>query len=116
MLHYVSVLKSFFVYISDNNDDAYTYENEFNISHIAVRQAKKIKYLTDEEVYKIVDYLDNRRLNRGSYYDHIYALGVKIMLYGGLRISELLSLRLHDFTLSDFYSMTKVNMTSTNYT
>ena len=98
---YVSILKSFFVYISDNNDESYTYENEFNISHITVKQAKKVKYLTDEEVYKIVDYLDNRRLNRGSYYDHIYALGVKIMLYGGLRISELLSLRLHDFTVSD---------------
>ncbi|MBA1420717.1 MAG: site-specific integrase [Epsilonproteobacteria bacterium] len=98
---YVSVLKSFFVYISDNNDESYTYENEFNISHIATKQAKKVKYLTDEEVYKIVDYLDNRRLNRGSYYDHIYALGIKIMLYGGLRISELLSLRLNDFTVSD---------------
>jgi integrase/recombinase XerD len=49
----------------------------------------------------MVDYLDNMVLNRGSYYDYIYALGIKCMLHGGLRISEVLSLKLSDFTLSD---------------
>ncbi len=98
---YVSVLKSFFTYISDNNDEFYTYENEFKISPKGVNKGKKVKYLTDEEVYRILDYLDDMRLNRGTYYDHIYAFGIKLMLFGGLRISEVLGIRLGDITVSD---------------
>lgn len=98
---YVSVLKSFFIYISDNNDEFYTYENEFKIAPKAANKGKKIKYLTDEEVYGIIEYLDNMRLNRGSYYDYIYELGIKLMLFGGLRISEVLGMRLGDITVSD---------------
>jgi len=98
---YISILKSFFVYISDNNDESYTYENEFNIILKDVKKAKKVKYLSDEEVDKIVYYLDSMCLQRGSYYDYIYALGIKLMLYGGLRISEVLALRVNDFSISD---------------
>jgi integrase/recombinase XerD len=98
---YVSVLKSFFVYISDNNDESYTFENGFKIAPKGVLKGKKIKYLTDEEVYTITDYLDDMRLNRGTYYDFIYALDIKFMLFGGLRISEVLSLKLSDITVSD---------------
>ncbi len=98
---YVSVLKSFFVYISDNNDEFYTFENEFKIAPKGVNKGKKLKYLTDEEVYNIIDYLDDMRLNRGTYYDFIYSLGIKVMLFGGLRISEVLALKLSDITISD---------------
>ncbi len=98
---YVSTLKSFFVYISDNNDEFYTFENEFKIAPKGVNKGKKVKYLTDEEVYRVIDYLDDMRLNRGTYYDFIYALGIKLMLFGGLRISEVLALKLSDITVSD---------------
>jgi len=98
---YVSVLKSFFVYISDNNDEFYTFENEFKITPNGVNKVKKIKYLTDEEVRTIIDYLDDMRLNRGTYYDFIYTLGIKLMLFGGLRISEVLALKLSDITVSN---------------
>ena len=97
---YLSVLKSFFIYISDNNDNFYTFENEFKISLKESKKVKKVKYLSDHEVYQIIDHLEYMCLNRGSYYDYIYALGIKCMLYGGLRISEVLSLRLSDFTRS----------------
>ncbi len=98
---YVSTLKSFFVYISDNNNEFYTFENEFKIAPKGVNKGKKVKYLTDEEVYRVIDYLDDMRLNRGTYYDFIYALGIKLMLFGGLRISEVLALKLSDITVSD---------------
>jgi integrase/recombinase XerD len=98
---YVSVLKSFFTYISDNNDEFYTFENEFKITPKGVNKGKKIKYLTDEEVQKVIEYLDTKRIDRGSYYDYIYALGIKLMLFGGLRISEVLHLRVSDITISD---------------
>jgi integrase/recombinase XerD len=94
-------LKSFFVYISDNNDEFYTYENEFKIAPKGVNKGKKVKYLTDMEAYQVIDYLDDMRLNRGTYYDHIYALGIKLMLFGGLRISEVLRLKLSHITVSD---------------
>ena len=98
---YVSVLKSFFVYISDNNDEFYTYENEFKILPKSGGKEKKVKYLTDDEVVAIVEYLEDMRDNRGTYYDYIYSLGVKLMLFGGLRISEVLTVKLCDITVSD---------------
>jgi len=98
---YISVMKSFFVYVSDNNDELYTFENEFKISTKSTKKTTKIKYLTDEEVTNIIEHLEDLKLNRGSYYDYIYALGIKLMLYGGLRISEVLNLKLNDFTISD---------------
>ncbi|HIP14500.1 MAG TPA: hypothetical protein EYG74_03310 [Sulfurimonas autotrophica] len=98
---YVSILKSFFIYISDNNYELYTFENEFKISLKSVKKGKKIKYLTDDEAFQIVDCLDNMRLNRGTYYDYIYSFGVKLMLFGGLRISEVLNLTLSDITISE---------------
>jgi integrase/recombinase XerD len=98
---YVSVLKSFFTFISDNNDDFYTFENEFKISIKSSKKPKKVKYLSDVEVNAVIEYLDDMKYNRGTYYDYIYALGIKCMLYGGLRISEVLGLKLSDFTLCD---------------
>ncbi len=98
---YVSVLKSFFTYVSDNNDELYTFENEFKISLKNNKKLTKVKYLTDEEVTNIIEHLEDLKLNRGSYYDYIYALGIKLMLYGGLRISEVLNLKLNDFAISD---------------
>ena len=98
---YISVLKSFFVYISDNNDEFYTFENEFKISIKSAKKVKKVKYLTDKEVQTIIKYLDESKINRGTYYDYIYAFGIKLMLYAGLRISEVLSLRLEDISISD---------------
>ena len=98
---YVSILKSFFTYISDNNDVFYTFENEFKITLKSTNKTKKVRYLTDTEVDSIIKYLDDMCYTRGTYYDYIYSLGIKCMLYGGLRISEVLKLKLSDFTLSD---------------
>jgi len=98
---YVSVLKSFFVYISDNNDDFYTFENEFKLPIKGASKGKKVKYLSDKEVQIIMNYLDKQIKNRGLYYDYIYALGIKLMLFAGLRISEVLHLQLKDITLSE---------------
>lgn len=98
---YISVLKSFFIYISDNNDELYTFENEFKISTKSTKKMTKVKYLTDKEVTNVIEHLEDMKLNRGSYYDYIYSLGIKCMLYGGLRISEVLHLRLSDFAVSD---------------
>ena len=98
---YLSILKSLFVYISDNNDEFYTFENEFKIPIKGLNRGKKIKYLSDKEVEKIILYLDDRLEHKGLYYDYIYSFGIKLMLFGGLRISEVLNLKLEDITISE---------------
>ena len=104
---YFSILKSFFLYISDNNDEFYTYQNEFKISIKGVNKSSKVKYLTDKEILMVLDYLNKKIENRGSYYDYIYSFGIKLMLFGGLRISEALNLRVDDFIVSDLLDENK---------
>jgi len=99
---YLSVLKSFFGYISDNNDDFYTYEKEFKgIMPKNKNKRKKITYLSDSEVDNILAYLNERIDSSKRDYDYIYSLGIKLMLFSGLRISEVLNLKLEDIRVSD---------------
>lgn len=98
---YISVLKSFFVYISDNNDEFYTYEKEFKgIMPKKANKGKKINYLSDDEVSIIINYL-HENLVQKKHYAYIHSLGIKLMLFSGLRISEVLNLKLNDIKLSD---------------
>jgi len=98
---YISVLKSFFVYISDNNDDFYTYEKEFKgIMPKKAHKSKKVSYLSDSDVEKLLEYI-KYDLKSKKYYAYIHALGIKLMLFAGLRISEVLSLTLEDIQISD---------------
>lgn len=98
---YISVLKSLFVYISDNNDDFYTYEKEFKgILPKKANKHKKVSYLSDDDVQTLLDYL-NDNLNNQKHYSYIHSLGIKLMLFSGLRISEVLSLKLENIQISE---------------
>ena len=98
---YLSVLKSFFVYVSDNNDDFYTYEKEFKgIMPKKANKTKKLTYLNDNDVLKLINYL-NENLNEKKHYSYLHALGIKLMLFSGLRISEVLFLTLENIQISD---------------
>jgi integrase/recombinase XerD len=98
---YISVLKSFFVYVSDNNDDFYDYEKEFKgIMPKKANKTKKLTYLNDGDVFKLVSYL-NKNLNEKKHYSYLHALGIKLMLFSGLRISEVLFLTLENIQISD---------------
>ena len=98
---YISVLKSLFVYISDNNDDFYTYEKEFKgILPKKANKSKKLNYLNDSDVNKLLEYL-NSSLDEKKHYSYIHSLGIKLMLFAGLRVSEVLSLTLENIQISD---------------
>ena len=98
---YISILKSFFIYISDNNDDFYTYEKEFKgIVPKKANRRKNLTYLKDSDVTKLLDYINNR-LDERKHYSYIHSLGIKLMLFSGLRVSEMLSLTLGHIVLSD---------------
>ncbi|CAA6811593.1 MAG: Unknown protein [uncultured Sulfurovum sp.] len=104
---YISVLKSFFVYVSDNNDDFYTYEKEFKgILPKKVNKSRKLSYLSDDEVNTLLNYLNNS-LNKNKHYNYIHSLSIKLMLFSGLRISEVLSLKLENIQISDLENNNK---------
>ena len=98
---YIAVLKSFFVYVSDNNDEFYTYEREFKgIMPKKANKGKKINYLSDDEVETLLKYLQDN-LSSEKHYCYIHALGIKLMLFSGLRVSEVLNLKLKNIKISD---------------
>ncbi len=98
---YISVLKSFFIYISDNNNEFYTYEKEFKgIMPKKAHKNKKVSYLSEEDVSKLLEYL-HKNLNINKHYSYIHSLGIKLMLFSGLRVSEVLSLTLDNIRVSE---------------
>jgi len=119
---YISILKSFFIYVSDNNDEFYTYENEFKgMMPKKINKAKQLTYLLDSETEVLLNYLDDKVKNRGGHYDYIYSFAIKLMLFSGLRVSEVLNLKLENIILSeltdskgikDFYELNLLNTKS----
>jgi integrase/recombinase XerD len=99
----VSVLKAFFLYVSEKNQDGdgtWTYINEFKHLVFKKPSAKsKLKYLPDDDLSKLMDYLNGKKTK--NHYHRIKSLGIKLMVYGGLRISEVLKLTLSDIKISD---------------
>ncbi len=89
------------MYISDNNNEFFTYEKEFKgLIPKNKSKRKKLKYLNDENVEKLLNYLEDN-LNENKHYSYIHSLGIKLMLFAGLRISEVLNLKLEDIYISD---------------
>ena len=99
---YIKILRAFFEFVSDNNDDLYTYENLFKKIKIKNKNHREenLRYFTIEESQKLLEFLNNRinRAKRLSLYNaNRDSLLVKLMLLGGLRISEALRVKLGDF-------------------
>jgi len=109
---YIMVLKGFFSFIEEkagyeNDNTKFTFQNEFK--HLTKKKSKKnakrrksaFKYLSYDQVTNLIDYLDLRIELRGSYYDYIYSFAIKMMLFGGLRVTEMLQLKLTDLVIGE---------------
>ena len=103
---YFIALKSFFEHIELQSDMINDTQFTFNIKKEAFkkrgRKAKKntaFKHLTDAEITQITSYFEIKLLNKPKHYDYIYYLAFKIMLYGGLRVSEVLNLKLDNIII-----------------
>ncbi len=99
---YIKTLRAFFEFISDNNDDLYTYENLFKKIKIKNKNHRdeNLRYFSIEESQKLLEYLEDRikKAKRSSLYNaNRDSLLVKLMLLGGLRISEALRVEMGDF-------------------
>lgn len=105
---YLVILRTFFDYIESKAEleadgTRFTFAYEFKeIAKKRGRKAKKkreIKHLTYDEVDRLISYLETEMEFRNRHYDYIYSLAIKLMLFGGLRVSEALSLRFSDLSI-----------------
>lgn len=99
---YITILQSFFEHISincdeDKNGEYYTFEREFKgVSPKNIKRKIKIKHLSKKDETILVDYLMSRLDTAPTHYDYIHSIGIKLMLYAGLRVTEMLHLKLLD--------------------
>ncbi|MRI83130.1 MAG: recombinase XerC [Nitratiruptor sp.] len=99
---YLKGIKGFLTFISDNNDELFTFERIFQKIRLrGQRSEERMDYLSDEEIQRLLQVLEEEKRTYGRYDNYRNALLVKLMLYGGLRISEALGVRLQDFTPID---------------
>ena len=104
-LSYLTILKIFFKYITNNNDKLIDLEKILINYKIAKKKMSKLEnFMKESERDKILDYIENRLVKKPEYrYNKNYrdSLLIKLMLKSGLRISEALNLKFCDFQESD---------------
>ena len=100
---YLRALISFLNYISENNDDLMDFYTCFkNIKISGYSNAdEKLEYLSIEEEQRLLDLLENSKKRKKSLdISFKKSFLIKLMLFGGLRVSEALKVKLADFTLN----------------
>ena len=104
-ISYLTILKIFFKYITNNNDKLIDLEKILDNYKIAKKKVNKFEnFMKEGERDKILDYVENRLVKKPEYrYNKNYrdSLLIKLMLKSGLRISEALNLKFCDFQESD---------------
>ncbi len=97
---YLKAIKNFFTFINDNNDEFFTFERYFKNIKVAdsSKTEEKLIYLTEEEIGWLLNSMERTKGKKDDYNSYRNALLVKLMLYGGLRISEALNISLGNFT------------------
>jgi len=98
---YMKAIKGFFNYITDNNDELYTFDRYFRsiTNKDKSKLEEKLIYLTEDEIESLLNTLERDKAKKGNYNAYRNSLLIKLMLYGGLRISEALNVTVEDFTL-----------------
>ena len=104
-ISYLTILKIFFKYITNNNDKLIDLEKILDNYKIAKKKVNKFEnFMKEGERDKILDYIENKLVKKPEYrYNKNYrdSLLIKLMLKSGLRISEALNLKFSDFQESD---------------
>jgi integrase/recombinase XerD len=96
---YLKAIRGFFTFISDNNDELYTFERFFKNIKVAdsSKVEEKLIYLSEDEIGRLLNQLMKDKKTKSDYGSYRDSLLVKLMLYGGLRISEALGVCLDNF-------------------
>jgi len=98
---HVTVLKTFFLYITENNDSNADFEKMFK--KMGIKTEEKVKpALNENDVTRLLLFLEKEKnAPRNRLINYRNSLLCKTMLYGGLRVHELMPLRLKDFVLDE---------------
>ena len=98
---HITVLKTFFSYITENNDNNVDFEKMFR--KMAIKTEDKVKpALNEAAVTKLLNLLEKEKQKpKNRVINYRNSLLCKTMLYGGLRVHELMSLRIKDFLPDD---------------
>jgi len=102
----LTVIKSLFKYI-DQNDDKYNFEKEFKKLNIKI-QRKEIESLSDDEVQRLLK-LFTKKSN--SFNFNRDKLLINILLFTGIRATELLNLKYTDIELIEDDTMYRLLIT-----
>jgi len=94
---HISVLKTFFLYITENNDSNADFEKMFK--KMSVKADEKVKpSLTENDIAKFLGFLEREKnAPRNRLINFRNSLLCKTMLFAGLRVHELMPFRLKDY-------------------
>ena len=95
---YLKAIRAFFVFISDNNDEFYTYENFFKKLRVTgiEKSEERLTYLTEDEIDRLLEALKREKETKKGYLAYRNALFMKLLYFAGLRTSEALAIRKRD--------------------
>ena len=98
---HITVLKTFFLYITENNDSNADFEKMFK--KIGIKIDDKVKpSLTENDIVKFLNFLEReKKAPRNRLINFRNSLLCKTMLYGGLRVHELMPFRIKDYVRDD---------------
>jgi len=106
---YLKSLRSFFSFISMNNNEDVSFMKYFSSIRVGKTSEAKREFLDEYEIKRLISYLDAHK-NKNSFNSYRNSLLIKVMLFGGLRISEGLGLKLCDFFLIESSNMFKITV------
>lgn len=99
---YIKVIRSFFAFITENNDENHTFDFAFKKIRIDnSKREEKIVYLNEDEIFRLCEFIERQKGKKRDYNSYRNALLIKLMLHAGLRISEALGVKLKDFKEQD---------------
>ena len=108
---YYRTLKSFFNFLTKNNDDFIDFDYLFKNFSLKLKKGenKEINFIKSTDIDKILKFLQECIKNNNNYKNNRNSLLVKLLFGAGLRISEALNLRIQEFTTNnandEFYTL-----------
>jgi integrase/recombinase XerD len=94
---YISIIKNFFRFITENNEEQKDFMPIFDNNKMKIKKEETIpEHFTKEESEKIVKFVEDEFVKRKNFLSARNSFVIKILLYTGVRKSELLNLKFSD--------------------
>jgi integrase/recombinase XerD len=92
---YLKALYQFFIYLTEVMNGIKDFTTAFNKIKIQT-ETKQKEYLTEEEIKRLLNYINLQKNKRLSYISWRNILLIKILFYTGMRASEVINIKLSD--------------------